>query len=87
MKNGRKSLSAPLLCRFACRSSSKPGTPASDDAECWALVSTVEFALSEIRSTTMRDHLTGAFRPQVRDGSADTASLPLFGFCAGPRRA
>ncbi|MGK3746756.1 MAG: hypothetical protein ACI90V_013619 [Bacillariaceae sp.] len=62
---------------FAARSDSKPGFPKSsssndDDglaavvgpAECWTLISTPAFAVNEIRQTTMRDPVTGEFRPQ-----------------------
>ena len=62
---------------FAARSSSKPGFPKSssskdddDDgvaagpAECWTLISTPAFAVNEIQQTTMRDPITGEFRPQ-----------------------
>jgi len=38
------------------------GTPT--DPECWTLVSTPTFAVEEITETTLRDPVTGAFRPQ-----------------------
>ncbi len=58
------SKSSPLW--FAAVSDSKPGFPKGDSAvaECWTLISTPSFAVDEIRETTMRDPLTGAFRPQ-----------------------
>ena len=51
---------------FAAVSESKPGFPSGDDSdtECWTLISTPTFAVDEIRETTMRDPVTGAFRPQ-----------------------
>ena len=62
-----KSSTGPLW--FAARSDSKPGFPTSnnDVAECWTLISTPSFAVDEIRQTTMRDPVTGAFRPQEND--------------------
>jgi predicted NAD/FAD-dependent oxidoreductase len=48
---------------FAARSQSKPGVPQCN-AECWTLISTPSFALDQISATTMRDPITGAFRPQ-----------------------
>lgn len=48
---------------FACLSQSKPGFPECH-SECWTLVSTPSFAVEQIRETTMRDPLTGSFRPQ-----------------------
>jgi len=53
---------------FAARSDSKPGFPVvGGGCECWTLVSTPSFAVDEIRDTTMRDPVTGAFRPQEND--------------------
>mmetsp|Transcript_20598 Transcript_20598/g.57153 ORF Transcript_20598/g.57153 Transcript_20598/m.57153 type:complete len:588 (+) Transcript_20598:211-1974(+) len=52
---------------FAACSQSKPGVPTPGPAECWTLVSTPSFAVDEIRDTTMRDPVTGAFRPQEND--------------------
>ena len=55
---------------FAARSGSKPGFPeagadtTAPATECWTLVSTPSFAVDEIRATTMRDPVTGAFRAQ-----------------------
>ncbi len=51
---------------FAAVSESKPGFPTGDDSdtECWTLISTPSFAVDEVRETTMRDPVTGAFRPQ-----------------------
>ena len=51
---------------FAALSDSKPGFP-SGNAECWTLISTPSFAVNEIKETTMRDPVTGAFRPQEDD--------------------
>ena len=48
---------------FAARSQSKPGFP-QGGTECWTLVSTPAFAVQQISETTMRDPVTGAFRPQ-----------------------
>jgi predicted NAD/FAD-dependent oxidoreductase len=48
---------------FAARSQSKPGFP-QNGAECWTLVSTAAFAAKQISETTMRDPVTGEFRPQ-----------------------
>lgn len=48
---------------FASKSQSKPGFPRGG-AECWTLVSTPTFAVKEITETTMRDPMTGEFRPQ-----------------------
>ncbi len=63
----KSSKSSPLW--FAAASNSKPGFPsgASAAAECWTLISTPSFAVDEIRETTMRDPVTGAFRPQEND--------------------
>eukprot|EP00536_Pseudo-nitzschia_multiseries_P017425 jgi/Psemu1/50783/gm1.50783_g len=56
---------------FAACSQSKPGIPTvpmpTGPVECWTLVSTPLFAVDEIRDTTMRDPVTGAFRPQEDD--------------------
>jgi len=51
---------------FAAASSSKPGFPdeKAGNHECWTLVSTPSFAVDEIQQTTMRDPVTGTFRPQ-----------------------
>ncbi len=51
---------------FAARSQSKPGIP-QGGSECWTLVSTPSFAVSQIKKTTMRDPITGEFRPQEND--------------------
>jgi predicted NAD/FAD-dependent oxidoreductase len=48
---------------FASRSQSKPGFPVGK-AECWTLISTPSFAVEQILETTMRDPVTGSFRPQ-----------------------
>ena len=52
--------------QVAAVSESKPGFPTGDDSdtECWTLISTPSFAVDEVRETTMRDPVTGAFRPQ-----------------------
>jgi len=62
---------------FAARSDSKPGFPATANAttECWTLVSTPSYAVDEIRGTTMRDPVTGAFRPQ-EDGYLNSGPGP-----------
>ena len=59
--------SSPLW--FAAASDSKPGFSNGDAtvAECWTLISTSSFTVDEIRETTMRDPVTGAFRPQEND--------------------
>lgn len=59
--------SSPLW--FAAVSDSKPGFPSGGDsvAECWTLISTPSFAVDEIKETTMRDPVTGSFRPQEND--------------------
>jgi hypothetical protein len=61
---------------YAARTRSKPGydsepqattdlhADGADRPDCWTLVSTPTFAASEIGSTTMRDPVTGAFKPQ-----------------------
>jgi hypothetical protein len=50
---------------FAARSNAKPGFPSGRESqECWTVISTPAFAVQEIKQTTMRDHETGAFRPQ-----------------------
>jgi len=51
---------------FAARSQSKPGFPRGG-AECWTLVSTPAFAVQEISETTMRDPVSGEFRPQENE--------------------
>ena len=68
----KSSTGGPLW--FAARSDSKPGFPSTsssssntDVAECWTLISTPSFAVDEIRQTTMRDPVTGAFRPQENE--------------------
>jgi predicted NAD/FAD-dependent oxidoreductase len=48
---------------FAARSQSKPGIP-QGGSECWTLISTPSFAVTQIKETNMRDPVTGAFRPQ-----------------------
>jgi predicted NAD/FAD-dependent oxidoreductase len=50
---------------FAACSQSKPGMADHPDAaECWTLVGTPQFAVSEIKDTSMQDPVTGAFLPQ-----------------------
>ena len=39
--------------------------------DCWTLVSTPGFAFNEIKTTTMQDEATGAFKPQ-EDGYLNT---------------
>jgi predicted NAD/FAD-dependent oxidoreductase len=48
---------------FAARSQSKPGIP-QGGSECWTLISTPSFAVTQIQEMAMRDPVTGAFRPQ-----------------------
>jgi hypothetical protein len=63
---------------FAAVSHSKPGFPqcsstddngssssfSSSSLECWTLISTPSFAVNEIKDTTMRDPVSGKFKPQ-----------------------
>jgi predicted NAD/FAD-dependent oxidoreductase len=50
---------------FAACSQSKPGfANTTSAAECWTLVSTPQFAVQEIKDTTMQDPVTGEFLPQ-----------------------
>jgi predicted NAD/FAD-dependent oxidoreductase len=62
---------------FASRSQSKPGVPKCN-AECWTLISTPSFAVKEISETTLRDPVTGAFRPQENDYLNTTPGPSLF---------
>jgi hypothetical protein len=52
---------------FAAKSTSKPGFPHDNQHECWTLISTPSYAVQQIQETTMRDPLTGTFRPQEND--------------------
>ena len=70
---------AAAASAFAARTASKPGlgqsttTTARADSraattttvECWTVVSSPSFAVSEIRAEPMQDAVTGAFKPQV----------------------
>lgn len=59
---------------FAAVSHSKPGFPPKKQSntecdvgswsECWTLISTPSFAVQEIKDTTMRDPMSGTFKPQ-----------------------
>lgn len=62
---------------FASRSQSKPGFPKCS-AECWTLISTPSFAVEEISETTLRDPVTGAFRPQENNYLNTTPGPALF---------